>query len=106
MITAGLYMTCAFSMPANRKPCREVGLFVYPGVVMACPDDHLTGAAAARRFGFSRSWCNTQRLLGYLIRQPCGHYRYRDIQKAELDARKTGMVRRGNPERVAASLAA
>lgn len=73
---------------------------------MACPPDHWNGAQAARRFGFSRSWCNTQRILGHLAQQPCGHYRYRDIQAAEQKARESGMVRRGSPERVAASLAA
>lgn len=62
---------------------------------MACPDDHLTGAAAARRFGFHRTWCNTQRYLGHLQQQACGHYRYRDIQDAERTARASGMVLRG-----------
>lgn len=89
-------MTSAFSVPNYQKPCLTAGLFAYPGVIVNCPDDHLTGAAAARRFGFSRSWCNTQRYLGRLAQQkPCGHYRYRDIQKAEREARESGMVRRG-----------
>lgn len=73
---------------------------------MACPDDHITGAQAARRFGFSRSWCNTQRYLGNLRQQPCGHYVYREIQELEAKVCKTGMVRRGSPDRVARSLAA
>lgn len=82
------------------------GLFACPGVAMDCPDDHITGAAAARRFGFSRSWCNTARLGGRLRRLDCGHYLYDEVQDAEAEARKTRMVRRGSPMRVAASLAA
>lgn len=102
MISDRLYMTCAFSVPKNRKPCRKVGHFAYPGVDMACPDDHLTGAAAARRFGFHRTWCNTQRFNGKLQQQPCGHYRYRDIQAADKRARNSGMVRRGARAQIAA----
>lgn len=91
----------------TKEPRHTAGLFAYPGAVnMACPDDHLTGAEAGRRFGLSRTWCNTARYYGRLVQQPCGHYRYRDVQKAEAEARKTGMVRSGRPERVAASLAA
>lgn len=73
---------------------------------MACPDDHLSGAEAARIFGFSRTWCNTARYEKRLKQQPCGHYRYRDVQAADAKARLSGMVRSGRPDRVAASLAA
>lgn len=102
MITGGLYMTCAISAPKARKPCHTAGLFAYPGVDMACPDDHLTGAAAGRRFGFHRTWCNTARTNGKLAQQPCGHYRYRDVQAAEREARESGMVRRGMRALIAA----
>lgn len=82
-------------MPNFWRPRHTAGLFAYPGVVMACPDDHITGADAARRFGFSRTWCNTARHRGKLRQRPCGHYSYREVQALELKARKTGMVLRG-----------
>lgn len=62
---------------------------------IACPDDHLTGAAAARLFNVSRSWCNTQRLRKKLTQLSCGHYQYRAVQAAEAKARQSGMVLRG-----------
>lgn len=103
MIRHRLYMTCTFSVPKTWKAPLTRGLFAYPGVVnMACPDTHLTGAAAARRFGFHRTWCNTQRTLGHLQQQPCGHYLYRDVQRLEAQARASGMVLRGARALIAA----
>lgn len=82
---------CPYASPGALSP----GLSSYPGVIMACPDDHLTGAEAASEFSFHRTWCNTQRTLGKLERLPCKHYRYRDVQKLEAECRKSGMVLRG-----------
>lgn len=81
----------------SQKASPHGGAFLASGGdTMRCPNDHLSGADAARDFGFSRAWCNTQRYLGKLAQQPCGHYRYRDIQKREAETRASGMVLRGD----------